>query len=50
MNREARTAMEHQEQYTKTAPKVLSPILLFWPTVSEVDVGSDMAVEVELSY
>ena len=33
----------------KAAPKVMPPILLFWPTISEVDVG-DMTVEVEPSH
>ena len=33
-------------QCTWTALKVMFPILLYWPTVSEVDVGG-MAVEVE---
>jgi len=32
----------------RAAPKVMLPILLWWPMTSEVDVG-DIAVEVELS-
>jgi len=35
--------------YTKAAPKVMPPVLLCWPTTSEVDVGC-MAVEVEPSH
>ena len=31
---------------TRAAPKVMSPILLYLPTMSEVDIGG-MAVEVE---
>jgi hypothetical protein len=34
--------------YTKGTPKVLPPILLRWPTMSEADAGG-MAVEVEPS-
>ena len=33
----------------RAALKVMPPILLYWPTVSEVDVG-DMAIEVEPSH
>ena len=33
----------------RTSQKVMSPILLYWPTVSEVDVGGT-AVEVEPSH
>ena len=33
---------------TRTAPKVMPPILLCWPTTTEADVG-DMTVEVEPS-
>jgi hypothetical protein len=33
----------------KGAPKVMSPILLCWPTTLEADAGS-MAVEVEHSH
>ena len=33
----------------RAALKVTPPILLYWPTTSEADVG-DMAVEVELSH
>jgi len=40
----ARTAL-----YTRAALKVLSPILLCWPTTPEVGVGG-VAVEVEPSY
>jgi hypothetical protein len=34
--------------YTRTAPKVMPPILLCWPTRSEANIV-DMAVEVEPS-
>jgi len=34
---------------TRTAPKVIPPILLWWPTISEVD-NVGMAVEVEPSH
>ena len=34
---------------TRAAPKEIPPILLCWPTASQVDVGG-MEVEVELSY
>jgi len=33
----------------RAALKVMPPILLYWPTISEMNVGS-MAVEVEPSY
>jgi len=33
----------------RAAPKAVPPILLFWPTMSEVDVGG-MAVEGEPSH
>lgn len=33
-----------RNMYTKAAPKVMPPILLCWPTISEEDVG-DMAVK-----
>ena len=33
----------------RVAPKVLPPILLYWPTVSDADVGV-MAVEIEPSH
>ena len=33
---------------TRVAPKVLFPILLYWPTTSETDVGH-MALEIEHS-
>ena len=33
----------------RTAPKVIPPILLSWPSTSEVDVG-DMAVDAEPSH
>ena len=36
-------------QIEGAAPKVMPPILLCWPTTSEVDVGG-MAVEVEPSH
>jgi len=36
-------------QYTKTAPKVMPPIVLCWPMTPEVDAGG-MAVEVEPSH
>jgi len=35
--------------FTRTGPKVMSQILLRWPTTSEVDAGG-MAVGVEPSY
>jgi len=35
-----------RNQNRGTAPKVMFPLLLCWPTVSEADVGG-MAVEVE---
>ena len=38
-----------QLKYMEAAPKVMSPILLYWPTTSEVVVGS-MAVEIESSH
>jgi len=34
------------QHYTRTAPKVMSPILLCWPTTPQA-VGGGMAVEVE---
>ena len=52
------TAMEHycagkismkKKKSSKSALKVIPPILLCWHMVSEVDVGG-MATEVELSY
>ena len=33
--------------FTKAAPKIMPPVLLYWPTMSEADVG-DMAIENEL--
>jgi len=33
--------------FTKAAPKIMPPVLLYWPTTSEADVG-DMAIENEL--
>jgi hypothetical protein len=35
-------------KYMRVVPNLMPPILLCWPTASEVDVG-DMAVEVEPS-
>ena len=35
--------------YIRVAPKVIHPNLLYWPTVSEVDVGG-MAVEFQSSH
>ena len=35
--------------YMRAAPKVTPPILLYWPTTSEVDAGG-MEVEVEPSH
>ena len=34
---------------TRSIPKVMPPILLCWPMMSEADIGG-MAVEVESSY
>jgi len=38
-----------QQINTRVAPKLMPPILLCWPTMSEADVGG-MAVEVEPSH
>ena len=40
--------MKHFVDYTRAAPKLMPPILLCWPTMSEANVV-DMAVEVEPS-
>jgi len=40
--------MSRMPAYTRVAPKLMTPILLCWPTTSEADVG-DMVVEVETS-
>lgn len=34
----------------RAALKVMAPVLLFWPTVSEVDVGMAVQVESSLQY
>ncbi len=38
--------MRHETKDVRTAPKVMPPMLLCWPIVSEADFGG-MAVETE---
>jgi len=39
----------HSGKQIRTAPKVMPPVLLCWPMISEADV-SGIAAEVELSH
>ena len=43
------TEVSTKQLSTRAAPKVMSPVLLFWPTMSEVDVGG-IAVKAEPSH
>ena len=43
------TIWNNKDKYIKTVPKVMSPILLYWFMMSEVDVGG-ATVEGELSH
>jgi len=43
------TESVHKERKRRASPKVTPPILLCWPTISQVNVGG-MAVEVEHSH
>ena len=45
-NKLSRWGVNSSKNSTKAAQKVMALILLYWPTVSETDVG-DMAAEVE---